>query len=224
MTDIAVIGLSTFGQVLARELYKNGANVLVIDNDAEKVQAIKSDVTKAVIADASDKEVLKRLIRKNIQTVVISLGETIEISAMITLYLHQMGIKRIVTKAINFDTGKVLELIGATDIIYPEADIARQVAQQLVMPQLEEFLPIAEDHAIVELYTPEQLQGRTLIDLGLRQKYNLNLIAIKQTIPEDFIPVPSPDHKFKSSDVMVVLGERKDIDRFLKDSSKTSSG
>ncbi|RMH55486.1 MAG: TrkA family potassium uptake protein [Candidatus Hydrogenedentota bacterium] len=216
MADFVVIGLSTFGEVLARELYERGANVLVIDQDKEKVQEIKNFVTRAVIADATDKQTLAKIIRSNVDAAVISLGESIERSVMITYFLNQLGIKKIVVKANGTDEGRVLEMIGASEVVFPEADMAKRLATGLVQPQMEDMLNLTDRYAIVEIYVPKKFVGKTLRDLRLRQEYEVNLVAVKQTIPEAFIAVPSPDFVFKESDIMVLLGEQENLEKVMK--------
>jgi trk system potassium uptake protein TrkA len=216
MPHFVVIGLSTFGTVLARRLYELGASVVAIDRDKERIQEIKDAVTRAYQADVTDVETLKRLVRDDTDAVIVSLGEVMEDAVMITFHLKQMGVREIIVKTGLPDAARVFRALGATETIVPEADIALRVAEELIKPQLQNYLKLDEEHVMVEVAEPASFRGRTLANLGLRQTYRVNLVAIRQTVPAAFIAVPPSDFVFKGSDVLVLLGRRDDIERLLE--------
>ncbi|MEW5693618.1 MAG: TrkA family potassium uptake protein [Candidatus Hydrogenedentota bacterium] len=213
MSEFVVIGLSTFGDVLARTLYKLNQEVLVIDRNKEKIQEIKDSVTKAVVADATEKKVLEKFIKGSEATIIVSLGDNIEKNVMITYYLKEMGIKRIYVKATSLEQGKLLRTIGATDVIYPERDMAVRTAETLANPNLLESLPLTNEYAIVEFAVPSQFIGKSLMELKLRNEYGIYVLAVKEVVPEKIIVMPPPDYVFKDSDVLFILGKLSDIDR-----------
>jgi trk system potassium uptake protein TrkA len=218
MGQFVIIGLSTFGDVLARTLYSLGENVLVIDADKDKIQEIKDNVTQAVVADAMDKKILEALIQETEATVIICLGDFLEQSVMVTYYLKQLGIKKIIAKANSQDQGKVLQMLGASEIVYPERDIAITIAHRLSNPALLEQFPLTKDYSILEIAVPSKFVGNSLISLKLRNEYGINVLLIKQNVGgEATVVLPTPEYVFQKSDVMVTLGHKKDFNRLPVD-------
>ena len=213
MANFVIIGVSTFGDVLARKLYSMGEEVLVIDRDKDKIQEIKNNVTQAIVADATDRKILEKLIGGEAATAIICLGDNVEESVMVTYHLRELGVKKIVAKANSVDHGKVLQLLGAAQIIHPERDMALRVAENLLMPHLLESLPLTKDYSIVEFAIPEKFIGKTLSELRLRNEYNVNVLAVKWTNGEEILVTPSADYLFKEEDTIVVLGHSKDIEK-----------
>jgi trk system potassium uptake protein TrkA len=148
--------------------------------------------------------------------VVVSTGEHSHLSTLMTLYLKELKVPRILVKAISEDHGRILERVGATDVIYPEKDMAIRVARNLSSPNVLEFIPLAEEYSLSETEPPRHFLGKTLIDLDLRKKYHLTVIAIKDVLTDQFIPAPPPTHKIKDSDVLIILGKTEDIDKALE--------
>lgn len=207
----AIIGLGSFGSYLARTLYEKGHEVLVIDKDKDKVEEAKDFSTQAVWMDSADKESLQALGVQDMDIVVVSLGPEMESSILTVLYLHELGVNRIVAKALSADHGKILEAIGATEVIYPERDMAIRVAQKLSSRNVLEYLPLAENISIQEIVPPEAFIGKKLKDLDLTNKYRVQVIAVRQLVPEKVIFIPGADFVIKDSDVLVVMGEENNI-------------
>ena len=153
----AIIGLGSFGSYLARTLYDKGHEVMVIDKDKDKIEEAKDFSTQAVWMDSADKESLKALGVPDMDVVVVSLGPEMEPSILTVLYLHELGVSRIMAKALSSDHGKILEAIGATDVIYPERDMAIRLAQKLSSRNVLEYLPLAENISIQEIVPPEKI-------------------------------------------------------------------
>jgi len=207
----AIIGLGSFGSYLARTLYDKGHEVMVIDKDKDKIEEAKDFSTQAVWMDSADKESLKALGVPDMDVVVVSLGPEMEPSILTVLYLHELGVSRIMAKALSSDHGKILEAIGATDVIYPERDMAIRLAQKLSSRNVLEYLPLAENISIQEIVPPESFIGKRLKDLNLTNRYHVQVIAIKQLVPEKLIFIPGADFLIKDSDVLVVMGEEDNI-------------
>lgn len=208
-----IIGLSSFGYYLALELAKHGHDVTVVDIDAEKIEDVKDYVSRAVVGDASDRKTLVELDLSQCDVVVVSLGTSIDVSILATLYLREMGVKKILVKAITDDQGKIVELIGADDIIYPERDMALRVASQLRFPNVVEQMTLGEDLQLVEIAVPDRFVGKSLSDLNLRQKYNVLVVLIRQTLPAKTTLLPAGDRVFNPDEVLVLLGETKSIEK-----------
>ncbi len=207
----AIIGLGSFGTYLAKTLYEKGHEVLVIDKDKDKVEEARDFSTQAVWMDSADKESLQALGVQDMDVVVVSLGPEMESSILTVLYLHELGVARILAKAQNADHGKILEAIGATEVIYPERDMAIRLAQRLSSRNVLEYLPLAENISIQEIVPPEAFIGKKLKDLDLTNRYRVQVIAIRQLVPEKLIFIPGADFVIKDSDVLVVMGEEGNI-------------
>lgn len=216
MKTFVIIGLSTFGATLARKLAELKQEVLVIDQDEEKVSEVKDEVNEAVVADATDKRVLEKFVKDLEDPVVIlSLeGSSLEKNVMITFYLREMGIEKIYVRASEGDVGKVLRLVGASEIIYPEHDMAIRFAEGLVFPEVMEMLQLSPEFGILETVVPERYVGKSLKEARLRNEFGITVLAIRQTVPEEIIVNPSADYVLKGSDVLIVLGSIESIQKF----------
>jgi trk system potassium uptake protein TrkA len=211
MKRVVVIGLGIFGSQLARQLYESGLEVVAIDKNRDVVQRIKDHSTKSVLADATDKEVLESIGIDAKDTVVISFGEDLSASTLLTLYLKEMKVKEIIVKVPNEDYKRILLKVGASEAIIPEREMANKVARSIISPNVLEYLPISEDYTIVELAPPTTFIGKSLADLDLRKKYNLQVIAIRDVLDNKMQLVPRASAIIKDSDVMVIIGKEEDI-------------
>lgn len=216
MGRFAVIGLGKFGFHLAKALFEQGHEVLAIDHDKERVQRIQPFSTQAVVADVTQREMLKTLGVDQMDAVLVSTGADIASSVLITLYLKELKVKRILAKAVNEDHGKILERIGATEVIHPEKAMAIKTARSLSTPNILDFIPMVENYTLIELAPPTSLVGKTLSGLDLRVKYNVYVIGIKEVLTDNFILVPPADFVVKDSDLLFVIGHRDDIAKLEK--------
>ena len=222
MTKVAVIGLGSFGGHLVRALAKKKeVEILAIDIDEAKVKEIKDLVTQPVTMDASNKENLVSVGITDMDFVVVSSGPSLEPSIMTVHILKELGVMRIIAKALTEDHEKILRLVGATDIIYPERDVARKLGNQIDSPNLIDYLPLQSGFVIQEIAPPDAFIGKTLIEIGLRKKYRVTVLAIKSIIPDKTTVNPGGDEVIKESDILIVFGEDKDIENLHK---KTKNG
>lgn len=222
----AVIGLGQFGMSIARTLAMRGAEVLAIDQLLEKVEFVKDEVAHSVALDSTD---VKALMAQNVQemdAVVVAIGENFEGLLLTTVLLQELGVKRIIARAASSQQRMILEKLGVTEILSPEETVGRTVAESLLHPNMKSFLPLADDYEIVEIQTPPRVINKTVREIGLRQKYNLNLITIKRVYEEEedgkisqvehIIGVPKGDTVLYDSDVMIILGKEPDVNRFME--------
>jgi len=209
----AVIGLGSFGFNVARTLYERGYEVVAIDKDKDRIEEAKSFSSHAVLTDASAKENLEALGIRDMDVVVVSLGSAMEASILTVLHLHELGIKRIVAKASTEDHGKILDAVGATEVINPEKDMAVRTALKLTSPHILECLPLVSGVSIEEVAPPERFIGKSLRELDLRNKYGIQVIAVRELIPERTLYVPPADFVIKDSDVLIVMGDEKMLDK-----------
>ena len=210
MRSFAIIGMSSFGYFLARDLAREGVDVLAIDWDEEKIEKIKPAVQKAVIADGTDRATLQTLGLNELDGVVVSLGQ-METSVLATLHLKELKIRRIVAKALSEEHGKILEMVGATDVVFPEKDMAFRVARTLTHENILEHVPLAEGYSIVEITPPASFLHKSLGTLDLRNRYGVQVIVVKEMVPENVVLVPTADYVIKDSDVLVMMGTDADL-------------
>jgi trk system potassium uptake protein TrkA len=213
MKRVVVIGLGIFGFNIAKDLYENGIEVVAIDKNKEVIQKIKGFSTKAVLADGTDKEVIESIGIQPDDVVIVSFGEDLAASTLITLHLKEIKVKNIIVKAPNEDHKHVLEKVGATEVIIPERAMADKVAKSLISPNVLDYIPLSEDYTISELVPPASFFGKTIGELHLRTKYHVEVIAVREMLPDQIKMVPRADFVIKDSDVLVVIGKEKDIQK-----------
>ena len=207
----AVIGLGSFGSNVAKTLCEKRNEVLAVDIDKGKIEEMKTFVSHAVSMDAADKENLEAVGIQDMDVVIVSLGPEMEASILTVLYLHEIGVGRIVAKALTEDHAKILDAVGATDVIFPEKDMAIKTALRLSNPNILEYLPLVSGINIQELAPPEKFIGKSLKELDLRSKYNVQVIAVKEIIPEKITFIPQQGYVIKDSDILVIMGEEKQL-------------
>ena len=209
--EFVVIGLGRFGGSVCKELHRLGHQVLAIDIKEEKVNAVLTDSTRAVIADASREEVLKLLGVGNFDYAVVAIGDNMQASIMCTLLLKEMGVRNVWVKAQNANHKKVLAKIGADRVIQPEYDMGIRVANQIQSGKLQEYIELSEEYSISELDISKRLANKTLNELNIRAKYGCTILAIKNG---DKVNIsPSAEDKLYEGDRIVVIGKNNDIKR-----------
>jgi trk system potassium uptake protein TrkA len=209
LKSFAVIGCGRFGSSIARTLYNLGNEVMAIDINEERVQEISEEVTHAVQADIMDENVLKDLGLRNFDVVIVSIGSDIEASIMATLIAKELGVKRVIAKALSDIHGKVLYKIGADKVIFPERDMGIKVAHNLVSTNILDFIELSPDYSILEITAIEEWENKSLEQLRLPTKYGINVMAIKR---ENTINVsPNGEYIISKGDILVVIGSTVDI-------------
>ncbi|RJP17555.1 MAG: TrkA family potassium uptake protein [Candidatus Abyssobacteria bacterium SURF_5] len=223
MKRFAVLGLGNFGSHLARSLARKGAEVLAVDIDEQAVLNIKDSVTQAVVANASDKKALLSLDIEKFDCVVVSLGEKVDASILIALFLKKVGVKEILVKAISEDHVEALKNVGATIVVFPERDIAEKVADNLITPNLIDFIPVSDGHSIVEIKAPHEFFGRTLADLKLRNRFGVHVLAVRTPEKQEIttrktgnVEIPDGDFRIQENQVLIIMGENRNIEKIRK--------
>jgi trk system potassium uptake protein TrkA len=211
MRKFVVIGLGNFGFYLAKSLFEEGREVIGVDVNKERVQRLQQFCSYAVVGDATDKSVLESIGIEKDNPVVVSLGGNISASVLVTLYLRDMDIENIYVKIISEDHGRALEKIGATEVIFPERDMARKLAKTLLSPNLIDYLPLTDDYNIVEIAPPQEFIGKTLAELKLRNKYNINVLGVRGLVPEKITMNPGGAFTIKDSDILIAIGKPGEI-------------
>lgn len=208
--QFAVIGIGRFGQSLVEELAHLGYEVMAIDNDEDKINDIIEIATHAVQADSMEEGTLKSLGVRNFDVVIVSIGSNIQANILTTIILKELGVKRIVAKAQNALHGKVLEKIGADVVIYPERDMAIKLARSLVSSNFLEQINLSPTYSVIEFFTPRTFFNKSLMEIGLRRKMRVTVLAIRRN--NEVIVLPEPTEKLYQGDVIVALGNNEDLE------------
>jgi trk system potassium uptake protein len=210
--NFAVIGLGRFGGSICRTLSDEGFEVLAIDKNEERVNAYAMIASHAAVGDTTDETVLKSLGIRNFDHVIVAIGDDIQSSILTTLILKELGVTHITVKAQNDYHEKVLMKIGADKVVHPERDMGRRIAHNMASSSVLDYLELSDEHSIVEIVSNSKISGHTIIDLDIRKKYGLNIVAIKRGM--DIIVSPKPNEDIRANDVLIVIGTDEDIDRF----------
>lgn len=224
--QVAVIGLGRFGYGVAETLVKEGCEVLAIDTDPEKIQAISDLATFAIQCDATDEKALKAVSAQNVDVAVVSIGENIEASILIVQTLKEMGVKQIIAKGVTTQHGRILKNLGVTEVIFPERDAGIRLAQRLISPNVLEYLELAPGFSVEELTVPDRMSGLSLREANIRETYNVNIIGIRKkvtrmvkgrmTTEEVFNVTPALDDIIEKEDILVLVGRQEDLARLTK--------
>lgn len=205
----AVIGLGRFGSSVADRLYTAGQEVLGIDISEERVENAELSVTHAVMADTTEEETLKSIGISNFDCVIVAIGNDMQSSILTTLLLKELGVKKVIAKALNKNHGQVLTKVGADWVIYPERDMGERVANQLLFPNMLNYIELSKEYNIEEIILPMSMKGKSLRELDLRAKYNISVIAIVSN--GEIIIAPSPDQDIHEKDMLLVVGNKEDL-------------
>lgn len=210
--NFAVIGLGRFGGSICRTLSEEGFEVLAIDKNEERVNEFAMIASHAAVGDTTDEAVLKSLGIRNFDHVIVAIGDDIQSSILTTLILKELGVTHITVKAQNDYHEKVLVKIGADKVVHPERDMGRRIAHNMSSSSVLDYLELSDDHSIVEIVANGKIGGHSIIELDIRKKYGLNIVAIKRGL--DIIVSPKPNEEIQVNDVLIVIGTDDDIDRF----------
>ena len=205
MKSFVVVGLGRFGSEAARELCRQGCEVLVLERNADLVQQISEEVTHAVVADARDKEVLRALGVKDFDCAIVAIGDNLGDSVLATMNLKELGVPYVVCKASSETHREVLKKLGADRVLIPEKEQADRLAKSLASHNVLDYIELSEDYGIVDVPAPKNWYDKSLIELNVRAKMGLNILAIKRE-GQVFV---SPNAAFciREGDVIVALGD-----------------
>lgn len=207
----AVIGLGLFGMAVATTLAEANCDVLAIDDNEENVQDIAQKVTYAVKADVREPGILKTLGLQNVDVAVIAVAENMEASIVATMQAKELGVPFVMAKAMNELHGRILEKIGADKVISPEKSMGVRVARNLLSSGFVDMFELSSEFSMAEFRIPKEWIGRTLRELKIREKYNINLIAVKQgeNVNVNF----GPEESLPSDCTLIAVGKNCDLNR-----------
>ncbi len=227
MKRFLIIGLGQLGSELSKALYEKGAEVIAVDSNIDIVEDIKDSVTSAVCIDSTDAEALGSLNLEGIDGAIIAIAEDRQASILTTALLKEMGVETIIARKSGPLHAKILEKVGASRILSPESDVADQLARSLVSPGLLEHIALPDGHTIFQVEAREEFYDRTLIELDFRRNYGLLVVGIQRkktrisesgkiTFDTDSISLPSATEAIKKDDILILVGMKEDIEKFLK--------
>ena len=207
----AVIGLGRFGTALTRELHAEGAEVLAVDSDQDKVNDIEPYCTQAICADATDEAVLEKIGIRNLDVVIVCIAGDIESRIFVTLTCKQLGVPQVIAKAQNERHRHVLKKIGADIVIVPEEEMGSKLAANLLKPNMIEIMSLSDNFRMVEIKTPLKWQHKTLIQLNLRNTEKVTIVLIKRG--NEIIVTPDAQCELLPEDILVIAGTYTDTKR-----------
>lgn len=213
LSQFAVIGLGKFGTAIAKELYKQGKDVLAIDINEEKIAMASEFTTHAVVGDASDEQTIMAIGIDQFDAVIICMGGSMQASILTTLICKEQGAPYVVAKASSKKHKTVLTKIGADLVVEPEEEVAHKMAIQFACPRLNDMMELSKNFIIAETEVPERWYNRTLIDIDVRRRFGITVLVIKRD--GEAIPSPAGDSILKSGDSIVVGGGTDNITKFL---------
>ena len=205
MKSYVVIGLGRFGSSLAKSLFQLGAEVLAVDIRPDLVQQVANEVTHAVAADGQDKEVLRALGVRNFDCAIVAIGDNLAASVLAVMNLKELGVPYLVCKAHDTTHGRVLEKLGVDRVVIPEMEQSLRLARILHSHNVLDYIELSSDYGILEVPAPKSWIGKTLRDLNVRAKLDINIIAVKNG--EKTNVSPSADYCICAGDVLAVLGD-----------------
>ena len=214
MKSYVVIGLGRFGREIAAKLYACGDDVLVIDTDENTVDKFADKVTRAVAADARDIDVLKKLGVDTFDRAIVSIGEDLAASALVTMNLKSLNVPYIICKASDDTHRAILERLGANRVIIPEREMADKLALGLTSTGIMEYIELSDEYGIVEMEAPLAWHGKTIRELDLRSAYGINVLSVRQK--EELQIPPNIDQPMDASMTLVILSSYDAIERIKK--------
>ena len=215
MKSFCIIGLGRFGRALAETLAAAKKEVLVIDSDEKNIESIADSVDSAILGDCTEEAVLRAAGVADYDCVALCISENANDSVMATIVLKELGVKYLIARAADERHARVLEKLGADRVVLPESDIGRRVGLALSHEGVQQYMEFSEDTAIVEMEVPARWVGKTLLELDVRKKMNINVITVrKKNVHKKGISV-APNSKFGAGDTVTVIGQKEDIRRML---------
>ena len=198
-----VVGLGRFGRAIAETLCQDGEEVLGVDRRMDLVEEMRDVLTHAVQLDAMDRDALAALGVQDFDTAFVTMGSDIRASGTIVMLLKELGAKRVIAKAYDEFHGRMLEKLGADKVLFPERDMGRRVAHNLVSSNIIDYLELSPEYSLAEIRPKSEWLGKTLKDLNLRSRHGINVVAVRNG--DELNALPLPDTTFRDGDVLLVV-------------------
>jgi len=213
----AILGLSTFSQRAATSLYSLGATVLAIDSDESLIQQISDEVTRAVCADVRHRDVLRSLGVLDCDVVILGLRHHFDLTVLAVRFLVQNGVKHIIAQVDSLDELEAIRAVGATHAIFPERDAADRLVKEFALPGLMDRIALSKDIGLVEIPCPDEFAGKSILDLNVRQRFQVTIIGIKSAVgeKEEIKITPPPATILDANDFLIMIGDVQHMAAFL---------
>ena len=212
--SVAVLGLGKFGSSVAKALTQGGAEVLAVDKDEELVRDIADEVTCAVCADVSDREMMNNIGLEGMDAVVIATAEHLDASVMALMIVKEIGVPYVLAKADGTLKGEILKRVGADEVLYPEEEMGARIANNLLGGSMTDLFDLSADTSIVKVPARKEWINKSLVDINFRGKYNVNVIAIERNAEVD--GAPDPMQPIMKQDSLILIGKKHDLVRLRK--------
>jgi trk system potassium uptake protein len=216
MRQVAIIGLGNFGYYLGRELFLQQHDVIGLDTNTQAVQRAKNMLSQAVVADGTDKETLLALGINRVDLAVITIGTNMLASVLAAFHLKDIGVKLVYAKALSEAHTQILSRVGADEILFPEKDLAIDLARRIHNPNLLEYLPFTKDYSIFEVEAPTAFVGKSLRNLNLTNQYGIQVIAVRVHRTNQLLFIPKANHEVQKQDTLILLGPAKALENLPK--------
>lgn len=200
-----VVGLGRFGSAVATTLAKEGMQVLAIDRSMDAVEAHRSQLTDVLRGDAMDRSVLEQIGAGSFDVAIVTIGEDVKASGVITMHLKEMGVPYIMVKAYDSFHGRMLMKLGADKIIFPERDMGQRIAHNLISEKIMDFIELSPDYSLVEMRPKPEWMDKTLKELDLRKRERINVVAVRSG--ESVNAMPDLNTRIQAGDVMLVVSQ-----------------
>lgn len=222
-----IVGLGNFGSSLAMKLTASGNEVIGIDSRMEKVDSFKEKISHTICMNATDEFTVSGLPLKDTDVVIVAIGEDQGANIMATALFKNQQVKRLISRAINPLHERVLHAIGVDEIVHPEEETAERMAKKLVINNVVDSFELSEEFSIIEAKVPEEYIGKSIREIGLRQKFNLLVLTTikkeevksilgKSRTREEIRGIASPDIVLNGEEILVLFGSNKDLEKFLQ--------
>jgi len=222
--NIAVIGLGRFGSHIAETLARAGVDVTAVDLDRDCIERLRDHVSTAIAFDATDENELRFHGMEKIEVAVVAIGDDFEANLLTTVNLKSLGVPRVVSRVASRLQGRILKKVGADVIVNPEDEAAERWANRLLTPHIIDHIELARNYALIQMAVPPAWRDKTLASLDIRQKFNVNIVAIKrqrrvettdggETTIETIVDVPLPSSQLTSEDILIIAGKEADLDK-----------
>ena len=209
--SFAVIGMGRFGQSVVEELIRKGVDVLVIDRDPERIAKMSKIATHAVTLDTTDVQALKEVGISSIDHVVVAIGKDLQSSILTTLILKDLKVARVTVKVQDANHMKIVEKLGADEIIQPEQQSGKRLASKIVSDNVLDYIDLNESHSFIVVHATDKIIDSTIINLDVRNKFKINVVAIRRN---GDILIPNADTVIEEEDQLLLIGSNADLDRF----------
>ena len=213
-----VIGLGSFGSALAEKLTQNGCRVTGMDSCRERVEALAAELYEAVIGNATDTETLSQLGLDAAEGVIISLGEDITQSLLCALHCRELRARHIMVKGVTEDHGKLLRSLGVERVVFPEIEIARELADRLTRPNVVDFLPLGTEYSFWEIAVPDSYVGKDLQALSLRKDFGVWVVGIRDPLSGELRMFPDGTTVLGADQVLLMVGKEADLEKLRQES------